>query len=80
MTDNGNGVWSLFWNLQNGNYYSYKFVNGDDLDTESENIVGDCTIGVFGDRFLAAPFDATVLPTVCYNECIECPLRGKCSL
>jgi hypothetical protein len=74
MTDNGNGVWSLSWNLQNGNYYTYKFVNGDNLDTESENILGDCTVGVFGDRFLIAPFDSAVLPTVCYNECSECPI------
>jgi hypothetical protein len=74
MTDNGNGVWSLPWNLQNGNYYTYKFINGDNLDTESENIIGDCTSGVFGDRFLYAPFNTSVLPTICYNECSECPI------
>jgi len=74
MTDNGNGVWSLPWNVQAGNYFEYKFTNGIVLDTDAENIIGNCTTGVLGNRYFVAPLVDSVLPTFCYNECNQCPV------
>lgn len=54
-----------------GEYIEYKFVNGDEWG-EDEWIDGPC--GINGNRFLTLPASDTILPALCYDECLPCIL------
>lgn len=71
MVDNGDGTWSVTFELTGGDTLEYKFKNG---STGWEDVSGPCTTGGFGNRRLLVPMDDTVLDTVCFKSCFECGL------
>lgn len=70
----GNGIWAVTLDLVPGSY-EYKFVNGNawdiseffSWDTNCQNILN-------GNRFVMVESIDTVLPIVCWNQCIACGL------
>ncbi|MEO1259324.1 MAG: T9SS type A sorting domain-containing protein [Bacteroidota bacterium] len=71
MVDNGDGTWSVTFNLNAGDTIFYKFKNG---PGGWEGFDGPCTIGNDNNRFLVVPSDSTVLDTVCFQSCFACGL------
>ena len=54
-----------------GEYIEYKYVNGNAWG-QDEWIDGPCGIG--GNRFLTLPANDTILPALCFDECLPCVL------
>jgi 1,4-alpha-glucan branching enzyme len=66
----GEGVYAVTIPLTSGEYYEYKFVNGNDWGFD-ETVPPACASG--WNRFLTAPEISTVLEAVCYGSCDPCP-------
>jgi len=71
MTHIGNNVYSYTTLLIEGNYYEFKYINGNSFDF-AESVPFECNQN--GNRFLTVPLDGTVLDPVCFGGCGECPL------
>jgi hypothetical protein len=70
MTNIGSKVYQITLPLGEGALHEYKFINGNDF-AGAEYVPGEC--GNFdGNREFVGPSVNTVLPTVCFNECVEC--------
>lgn len=55
--------------LESGTEVEYKFVNGDQWETENQ---GDCSVGDNHNRQLIVPENNTILDLVCFNSCNAC--------
>lgn len=72
MTDQGNGIYSYTANLPVGEYYEYKFVNGNTWDDpQPEQVPGECA-SFGGNRFFTVPDAAATLDLVCFGSCEAC--------
>jgi len=71
MTHIGNNVYSYTTLLIEGNYYEFKYINGNSFDF-AENVPVECNQN--GNRFLIVPEDGVVLEPVCFSGCGECLL------
>lgn len=68
MLRDGN-VYSATIPLSPGEYIEYKYVNG----TNSwENILGECSVGEYKNRWLIVPEIDSILDPVCFNNCSNC--------
>lgn len=65
----GDGIWVAELALDPNTAYQYKFKNGPD---GWESIVGDCTVGGFGDRQVDVGGDDLTLDVVCFGYCVAC--------
>ncbi len=76
MTDIGGGVYEATVALDTTTTVIYKFNNGNNYTTE-EVVPGSCGVpNTFGgfDRQLVVPNNVTTLPTVCFGQCVNCPV------
>jgi hypothetical protein len=76
LTDQGNGIWSITLDLVAGSY-QYKFINGNVWDiSEIFSWDSNCQNLLSGNRYVMVESVDTVLPTVCWNECVSCDMIG----
>jgi hypothetical protein len=79
MTDQGNGVYSYTATLPVGEYYEYKFVNGNSWDDpQPEQVPWECAS--YGNRFITVPDVTTTLDLVCFGSCEACEVLGATDL
>jgi hypothetical protein len=71
MTDAGNNIYTYTTNLNIGEYYEFKYINGTTWDGE-EIVPSECNMN--GNRYLTVPEIPTTLPSVCFAGCGSCPL------
>lgn len=76
LTDEGNGVWSATFTLQEGQTYQYKFKNGPS-GWESGSSACGVPDGFGGFNRTVTPTGPATLPAVCFNECGPCA-AGPC--
>ena len=67
----GDGIYSIIFELEAGSYHEYKFLNGDSWGTE-ESVPPECTGGNNGNRFVYVGDMDMLLDPVCFGECNEC--------
>lgn len=67
----GNNIYSYTATLTAGEYYEFKYLNGDSFDL-AEIIPEECNQN--GNRYLTVPEEGGVLELVCFGECGACPL------
>jgi hypothetical protein len=65
----GGGIYETTVNMDLGQSFQYKFVNGNAWG-QDEGVPGVCQSG--GNRFGSVGSSNKVLPTVCYTRCIDC--------
>lgn len=65
----GNGVYAVTIDLDEGNYYEYKFVNGNAWGMD-ETVPPECASG--WNRFITVPSVPTTLDAVCFGSCDPC--------
>ncbi len=73
MEDQGDGIYSLQVELEQGITVEYKFRNG----PEFENPPAECGTGGFNNRELLVPDMDAELEVVCYGECAPCIDTGE---
>ena len=74
MTLTGDNIYELSFNLNVGEHYQYKFINGNTWDGE-ETVPAECgeDNGVGGyNRFIDVPDYDTILPAFCFSSCSPC--------
>ena len=69
MTDQGANIYAVSLSLPAGNYYEYKFVNGNTWPG-AEIVPAGCAVG--GNRFFTVPAQNTILPAPCFGSCVAC--------
>jgi 1,4-alpha-glucan branching enzyme len=69
MTDQGANIYAVTLSLPAGNYYEYKFVNGNTWPV-AEIVPAGCAVG--GNRYFTVPDAAVTLPLVCFGSCVAC--------
>jgi len=70
MTDAGNNIYTYTTSLNIGEYYEFKYVNGNNWDA-AENVPGECSQN--GNRYLTVPVESITLDLVCFGGCSTCP-------
>lgn len=65
-------IWEYTTQLTAGTTIEYKFINGDAWG-QDESVYGPCGAGN-GNRILTIPANDTVMPSVCFGECVPCVL------
>ena len=65
----GNNIYAVTVALEAGNYYEYKFVNGNAWGSD-ESVPAECASG--WNRFITVPSVPTTLDAICYGSCIHC--------
>ena len=83
LTDQGNGVYAATVTLTNGEFITYKYLNGTDF-AFAESVPAACgqNDGFGGNnRFLSVSSAATVLDLHCFGTCVACipPAVGGCT-
>jgi uncharacterized protein (TIGR02145 family) len=71
MTNLIGSIYTYTYSATPGEGLQWKYVNGDAWG-EDESVPGACASG--GNRYLTAPANDTILPTVCYGSCLPCIL------
>lgn len=69
MTDMGNNIYQSTFQIGEGDYHEYKFINGNTW-AAAEFVPGECSW--FGNRWLVGPSANTVLDPVCFGSCDVC--------
>jgi 1,4-alpha-glucan branching enzyme len=69
MVDQGNGLWTISFPLNQGQTYQYKFINGDAWGQE-ESVPFGCES--FGNRYFTVGNSDEAVPVVCYGTCAPC--------
>lgn len=72
LTDQGNGIWSGTFTLQEGQTYQYKFKNGPS-GWESGQAACGVPDGFGGFNRTVTPSGPATLSAVCFNSCDPCP-------
>ena len=70
MTDAGDNIYTYTTSLNIGEYYEFKYINGNSWDG-AENVPGECSQN--GNRYLTVPAENTTLDLVCFGGCSSCP-------
>ncbi|OQX76450.1 MAG: hypothetical protein B6D64_09875 [Bacteroidetes bacterium 4484_276] len=65
----GNGVYAVTIDLDEGNYYEYKFINGNAWGMD-ETVPPECAVS--WNRYLTVPSVPTTLDAVCFGSCDPC--------
>ncbi|MFP4471986.1 MAG: carbohydrate-binding module family 20 domain-containing protein, partial [Bacteroidales bacterium] len=65
----GDEIYSVTVELEAGNYYEYKFINGNAWGGD-ETVPPECAIG--WNRYINVPFVPTTLDPVCFGSCYPC--------
>ncbi len=65
----GNNVYAVTTQLEAGNYYEYKFINGNAWGGD-ETVPPQCATG--WNRFITVPSVPTTLDAVCFGSCYPC--------
>lgn len=65
----GNDVYAVTLPIEAGNYYEYKFVNGNTW-AGGETVPAACAVG--WNRFITVPSVPTTLDAVCFGSCYPC--------
>jgi hypothetical protein len=73
MNDQGNGIYSLTLEIEQGVTVEYKYRNGE----EFENPPAECGTGGFGNRQYTVPATDVELDVVCYGQCSACGDPGE---
>ncbi|MDG1766789.1 MAG: hypothetical protein P8H98_08345 [Flavobacteriales bacterium] len=74
LTDQGNGIWTTTLVLNQGEVYTYKYINGNDfsgLELAPSNCGEDDANGGFN-RVITAPTSNETLPLHCFSSCNTC--------
>ncbi|MDG1159614.1 MAG: hypothetical protein P8N19_08985 [Flavobacteriales bacterium] len=74
LTDQGNGIWTTTLVLNQGEVYTYKYINGNDfsgLELVPSNCGEDDANGGFN-RVITAPTSNETLPLHCFSSCNTC--------
>jgi len=71
MLPERNGIYSVTVPLLPGEYYEFKYVNGNTWE-QAEQVPGDCNQN--GNRYTIVPFNPVTLDLVCFGMCEVCPL------
>lgn len=69
--DDGDNVYSFTQEVSAGSLVQWKFMNGPAWDFV-ESVPSACGYADFGNRFVEAPSEDTVLDVVCYSSCVGC--------
>ncbi len=64
----GNSIYAATLQLDEGAYYEYKFLNGNQWET----VPSACSTGGYSNRDLTVPPQDTTLPAVCFSSCDLC--------
>jgi hypothetical protein len=76
MNAGSNGIYSVTLPIMQGETHTYRFVNGNTV-SGLEIVPADCGVpngtGFF-DRSLTIPANDTILDTVCFSMCTQCPV------
>ena len=73
---NGDGVYSVSVDLNQGWYYEYKYLNGDNVGSY-EFLASWESCNNSGNRFLSTDsISIQALPVVCFSSCTNCPIYG----
>ena len=65
----GDDIYSVTLELEAGNYYEYKYINGNAWGGD-ETVPPECAIG--WNRYINVPFVPTTLDPVCFGSCYPC--------
>lgn len=71
MTESGNNIYTYTTNLSIGEYYEFKYINGNTWD-ESETVPAECST-ISTNRSFTVPAENATLDLVCYGGCSICP-------
>jgi len=69
MTLSENNIYTYTANFQAGEYYEYKFVNGNAWGMD-ETVPAGCAMN--NNRYITIPNQNTVLDPICYGKCVIC--------
>ncbi len=73
---NGDGIYTVSVDLNQGWYYEYKYLNGDNVGSY-EFLASWESCNNSGNRFLTTDsISIQVLPIVCFSSCTTCPIYG----
>ena len=71
--ENGDNIFTFTVPLVQGDTIEYSFYNGQTTQEEIDTTLGgNCLFDVFGNRFLIAGKETTVLPPFCFGFCATC--------
>jgi hypothetical protein len=69
MTLQASDIYAVTLSLNPGDYYEYKFINGNDWPL-AENVPAGCNAS--GNRYFTVPNVSTELEAVCFGSCVVC--------
>ena len=76
--DNGDGIYTLSWDLNQNSRIQYNFYNGNTFQNKENIAIGStCINGIDARRVLIIPDTSSlILDVVCFNFCSTCPNYG----